>query len=137
MSKSIWQRWLRGLGLSFYAALLLGVAWEIPQTVGQSLEENQGIPEWVRVDLFCLWVAVMLVFCPLAFEWLTRRFGITMDEKDGDSSQAKLEGPHVTATPAGEGKKTCRGCGAVVNAYAIRCHQCKGVFVENGGADRS
>jgi len=137
MPRSLWQRWLCGLGLSFWASTLLGIAWGIPQAVGQLLEERQGIPEWLRMVLLSLWVVAMFAFCPLAFEWLTRKLGITMGENDAGSSAGKLEGPRVTATPTGEGKKKCGGCGAIVNAYAVRCHQCKGVFVEDAGVDRA
>jgi hypothetical protein len=135
MPRTLWQRWLRGLGFSFYASILLGIAWGIPQAVGQFLEESRGIPEWPRAVLVSLWVAAMLVFCPLAFEWLTRKFGIAMGEKDVGNFDGKIEGPRVTATPTGDGKKSCGGCGAMVNAYAVRCHQCKSVFVEDAGVD--
>jgi hypothetical protein len=116
---------------------LLGIAWGIPQAVGQFVEESRGIPEWLRTVLLLLWAAAMFVFCPLAFEWLTRKFGITMGTQDGGRSAGPLEGPRVTATPTGDGKKRCGGCGAIVNAYAVRCHQCKGVFVEDAGVEHA
>ena len=78
---------LRGLGLSFYASVLLAIAWGGPQAVGQFLDESRGIPDWLRIVLGLLWGVAMLVFCPLAFEWLTRKLGITMDDKDAGRSQ--------------------------------------------------
>jgi hypothetical protein len=137
MPGSLWGRWLRGLGLSFYASVLLGIAWAIPQAAGQFLDESRGIPEWLRIVLGVLWGFAMLVFCPLALEWLTRKFGITMGDKGAGLSKGKLEGPRVAATPIGDGKKRCGGCGSIVNAYAVRCHLCKAVFVEEGGSDHA
>ena len=79
----------------------------------------------------------MLVLCPLAFEWLTRKCGVTMGDKEADRSQGKLEGPRVAATPSGDGMKRCSGCGEIVNVYAVRCHQCKAVFIEERGSNRA
>ena len=133
MPRSLWVRW-RGarLGLSFYAVVLLGIAWGIPQAVGQLLDNSRGIPDWLRVVLCAFWGVAMLVLCPLAFEWLTRKFGITMGDKETGSSQGQIEEPRVAVLDSGRGKKRCGGCGAIANVYAVRCHQCKVVVCRVG-----
>jgi hypothetical protein len=136
MPGRLWERWLRGLGLSFYASILLAIAWGIPQAGGQFLDESRGIPDWLRLALGMLWAVAMLVFCPLAFEWLTRKLGITMGDKGAGTVQGQLEGTRVTATPVGAGKKRCGGCGSLVNMYAVRCHQCRAVIVDPGGENQ-
>jgi hypothetical protein len=59
MPGSLWERWLRGVGLSFYAFVLLGIAWAIPQAVVQFLDESRGIPEGLRVVLGAFWGVAM------------------------------------------------------------------------------
>jgi hypothetical protein len=135
MAETLGKRWLRGLGLSIYAYLLLGIAWS-PLLAVHYLDQDQTLPEWLRLGLGLLSVAVTLVLCPLAFEWLTRRFGITMAGPGESAAVAALTGPRVPTTPAGDGKKRCGGCGAVVNVYAVRCLECKAVFAEADAVDR-
>ena len=136
MPGSLWKRWLRGLGLSIYAYFLLAIAWS-PFAAVNCLDESRVIPDWLRLALGLVSLTATVVFCPLAFEWLTRKFGITMAEKGVGDSEAALAGPRVTATLTGDGKKRCGGCGAIVNVYAVRCHECKAVFVEKIGVDRA
>jgi hypothetical protein len=132
---TLWNRWLRGLGLSVYAYLLLVIAWS-PLAAVQYLDQSGVIHDWLQLALGLVSLAATVVFCPLAFEWLTRKFGITMAEKDVGSTEGPLAGPRVAATLTGDGKKRCGGCGAIVNAYEVRCHKCKAVFVD-GGIDRA
>jgi hypothetical protein len=127
----LWKRWLRGLGLSFYAYFLLGIAWS-PLVAVHYLDQNQSIPEWLRIILGIASGVITIVVCPLAFDWLTRKFGITMAGSDTAPPPEPLTGPRVTATPAGDGKKKCSACGALSSAYAVRCHECKAVFVDQG-----
>jgi hypothetical protein len=134
MPKSLRERWLHGLGLSFYAYLLLGLAWGVPVAVGQILTEAQGVPEWLEIILGIFWLTVVVFFCPLAFEWLARKTGLTMGVED--TNVKPLEGPSAGAVPMGAGKKKCAGCGAIVNVYAVRCHECKCVFVEDAPDER-
>jgi hypothetical protein len=134
MPDTLWARWVRGLGFSIYAAILLAIAWGIPQAVGQLLDESRGISDSLRTTLGVLWAGAMLVFCPLAFEWLTRKLGITMDNRQTASLPRDLQGPRVATIPVNPGHKKCSGCGAIVNVYAVRCHECKAVFAEPSGA---
>jgi hypothetical protein len=136
MPGSLWKRWLRGLGHSFYAYFLLAIAWS-PLAAVTYLDESRVIPDGLRFALGLVSLAATVVFCPLAFEWLTRKFGITMTEKGVGNSEGALAGPRVAATLTGDGKKRCGGCGALVNAYAVRCHECKAVFVGDAGVDRT
>ena len=75
MLRNVWHRWLRGLGLSFWITMLLGVTWGIPVTLLDHIGERWHVP--LIPALLC--DAAVLVCCPLAFEWLTRTFGITME----------------------------------------------------------
>src|SRR5262245_2369949 len=136
MPGTLWKRWVRGVGLSFYAYFLLGIAWS-PLAAVHFLDRSQVIPDWLRLALGLVSLAATVVFCPLAFEWLTRKFGITMAETGGGNSEAPLAGPRVAATLTSDGKKRCGGCGEIVTAYAVRCHVCKAVLVGSGGVERA
>jgi hypothetical protein len=136
MPGSLFNRWKRGIGLSIYAYILLAIAWS-PLAAVNYLDESRVIPDWLRLTLALVSLAATVVFCPLAFEWLTRKLGITMADRGAGHSEGTLAGPRVAATLTGDGKKKCGGCGAIVNVYAVRCHECKAVFVENGGVDRA
>ncbi len=75
MRSSFSERWLRGFGLTILAGILLGIAWGIPQGIGQLIVESDILPEWLRTVLLGVWVVLMLLFCPVIFEWLVRKVG--------------------------------------------------------------
>ncbi len=101
MGTSFSERWLRGFGLTILSLVLLGIAWGVPRAVGQWLAQNEAIPEWLRVALLLLWMAGMLLFCPLAFEWLARTTALTSRKrsdvvafpglKDGQGNERSAE----------------------------------------------
>ena len=74
----LWHQWLHGVGLWFWIGLWFGVAWVLPSCLGDVLAETQGLAEGQRNVLSLLWLATMLICCPLAIERLTRMLGITM-----------------------------------------------------------
>jgi hypothetical protein len=71
---SLWRRWLYGLVLSIEACILLGIAWQLPAFVGESVIDRQNVPGWLQTALVALWAVAMILFCPLAFEWMARTF---------------------------------------------------------------
>jgi hypothetical protein len=87
----LWHRWLYGVGVWFWMGLLFGVAWVLPSRLGDVLEEAQGLPEGQRTAVALLWLATMLICCPLALERLTRIFGITMQTTAPGSAHGPSE----------------------------------------------
>jgi hypothetical protein len=76
MRSSFWERWARGFGLTILAAVVFGIAWGIPRGVGQLIADAPDIPEGLRTLLLILWLGLMLLFCPVIFEWLARKTGL-------------------------------------------------------------
>jgi hypothetical protein len=92
MARSWWHRWLRGVGLSFWGFLLFGATWGPLAVLLQFLDESRQIPESLRDVLVLVGIATMFVYCPLAFEWLTRKLGIVMETKLPGSANRVSEG---------------------------------------------
>jgi hypothetical protein len=90
MGASFSERWLRGFGLTIRAAVVLGIAWGVPRAVGKWLAETEAIPEWLRIALLLAWLAGMLLFCPIAFEWLARTTGLAPGKR---SEAIRFPGP--------------------------------------------
>jgi hypothetical protein len=57
---------------------LFGATWGPLAILLKFLDESPRIPESLRDVLVLFGIAAMFVYCPLAFEWLTRKVGITM-----------------------------------------------------------
>jgi hypothetical protein len=79
MPSSFVERWLRGFGLTIRALLLFGIAWGIPRGVGELLARSEMPPEWLRTLVLLVWMVLMLVFCPVVFEWLARKGLLTSE----------------------------------------------------------
>jgi hypothetical protein len=72
MEPSFWKRWQRGFWLAFDAGIVMGVAFGLPQGIGEAIAgSTEG---WHRVVLLAIWIALMIVFCPVIFEALARRW---------------------------------------------------------------
>jgi hypothetical protein len=71
-------------------------------------------------------LGVMAIGLVLLGFFLGRMSGRSKDHNDND----QLHGARATTTPGEKGKKQCGRCGAIVNVYAVRCEECRAVFVE-------
>src|SRR5262249_35486084 len=75
----LWDRWLRGLSLSIYANLFLAIAWGVPAGIPY-IVTGKTWTETPRPALG-LQFAALLLLCPLAFEWLARKAGLTTENR--------------------------------------------------------
>jgi hypothetical protein len=78
------------------AAILLGIARSILLSSGQLFFQTEALPDGLPVVLLLLWLGLMLLFCPIVFEWLVHKVGFAPRDRSADSPGPKIH-PRIEA----------------------------------------